>query len=103
MLVTKARVWEMGTRKRTISREVKLGPLSMKAATIAIIALAALFYLAQSNQGSVEKYRIMQLEESKKEIEAQTKQLEVEAARLKSLNEIKKSSEGMGLESAYKK
>jgi len=98
MLITQSNNWEEGTRKRTISQEFKLGPLSMKFATIALIAIAALFYLAQSTQGAAQKYQIMQLTETKKELETKSKELEVEAARLKSLNEIKKSTQNNDFE-----
>lgn len=95
MLITKNNHWEEGVRKHTINRELKLGPLSLKFATIILIAIVALFYLAQSTQGAAQKYQIMQLTETKKELEAQSKELEVEAARLKSLNEIKKSTQDL--------
>jgi len=95
MLITKSNSWEEGTRKRTIGQEVKLGPLTLKFATIALIAVAALFYLAQSTQGAAQKYQIMQLDEARGELQAKSKELEVEAARLKSLNEIKKSAQDL--------
>lgn len=100
MLITNANHWEIGTRKRTVVQEIKLGPLSMKFATIALLAVAALFYLTQSTQSATQKYKIMQLGDTRKELEAQTRDLEVEAARLKSLNEIKKSSQNLDLEPA---
>lgn len=98
MLITNANHWEAGARKRTVAQEIKLGPLSMKFATIALLAVAALFYLTQSTQSAAQKYKIMQLNDARQELEAQTKDLEVEAARFKSLNEIKKSSENLDLE-----
>lgn len=98
MLITQNNNWEEGTRRRTIGKELKLGPLSMKFATIALIAIAALFYLAQSTQGAAQKYQIMQLTETKKELDAKSKELEVEAARFKSLNEIEKSTQNSNFE-----
>lgn len=98
MLIPKTNSWEPGFRKRTIQKELKIGPISLKFVTIALLAVAALFYLAESSQAASQKYRIMQLEDSKKELEAQSKELEIEAVRLKSLNEIKNSSQNLGLE-----
>jgi len=72
--------------------------MSIKFITIALLAIAALFYLAESSQASSQKYKVMQLQDSKNQVEASSKDLEVEAARLKSLNEIKNSSQGLGLE-----
>jgi len=98
MLIPKTNTWEPGFRKRTIQKELKIGPMSIKFITIALLAIAALFYLAESSQASSQKYKIMQIEDSKSQLEAKTKDLEVEAARLKSLNEIKNSSQSLGLE-----
>lgn len=98
MLIPKNNNWVKGERKRTIGREVKIGPMSLKFATIVLVAIVALFYLAQSAQASSQKYQIMQLTSSKQDIEAQGKDLEVQAARLKSLNEIKQSTQNQGLE-----
>lgn len=98
MLITRNRRWQSGARKRTVGRELKFGPVSMKFATLTLLAIAALFYLAQSTQASAQKYQIMQLTSSKQELESKTKELEVEAARLKSLNEIKKSTQNDNLE-----
>ncbi len=95
MLITKSNNWEEGVRKYTVNREFKLGPLSLKFATIALITVAALFYLAQSTQGAAQRYQIMKLTDTQKELQAQSKELEVEAARLKSLNEIEKSTQNL--------
>lgn len=98
MLITKNNTWEPGFRKRTIQKEIKIGPVSLKFITIALLAIGALFYLAESSQASSSQYKIMQLKDSQNQMEARSKDLEVEAARLKSLNEIKNSSQAMGLE-----
>lgn len=93
MLITKSNNWEEGVRRYTVNREFRLGPLSLKFATIALITVVALFYLAQTTEGAAQKYQIMKLSETQKELQAKSKELEVEAARLKSLNEIKKSTQ----------
>jgi len=95
--MTQTNSWEPGYRKRTIKKEIKIGPLSLKFISIALIAVGALFYLAQSTQGAAQKYQIMQLSSQASQLEAQGKDLEVEAVRLKSLNEIKNSSGSLGL------
>ncbi len=96
MLITNS--WQPGFRKKTVRRELKIGPISLKFITIALLAVAALFYLTQSAQSSTFKYQIMELEDQKSNVQADISQLEVESARLKSLNEIKNSSQVMGLE-----
>lgn len=102
MLITNNNSWDYGVRKRTIGQDFKVGPVSLRFITIALIAIAALFYLAQSTQSSVNKYRIMQLGDEQGQLEVKTADLEVEAARLKSLSEIKKNSEGLNLEPTEK-
>ena len=97
MLITRENKWESGFRKRTIPTEFKIGPISLKFITIALVAVAALFYLAQSTQSSTFKFKIMELEEQKTKIQTDVKQLEVESARLKSLNEVKTSAENLNL------
>lgn len=99
MLITRGNSWQSGRRKRTVGREIKVGPLSLKFITLSLLAIAALFYLAQSAQGSSQKYQIMQLASTKQELVAKTKDLEVEAARLKSLDEIKKNAARSDLQS----
>lgn len=101
MLITRNNSWQNGQhsyRKRTIGTDFKIGPITLRFVTIALLAVAALFYLAQSTQGSTFKFKIMELEDQKSKIETDVKQLEVESARLKSLNEIKNSAQNLNLE-----
>ena len=101
MLITRSNNWRSAAhpfRKRTISSSFKIGPVSLRFITIALLAVAALFYLAQSAQGATFKYKIMELEEQKNDVQTDVKQLEVESARLKSLNEIKNSAQSLNLE-----
>ena len=98
MLITSSNTWEPGFRKRTINRRFQLGPISIKFVTIALLAVAALFYIAQSAQGTASKYKISQLEDQKSQIQTDVRQLEVESARLKSLNEIKNNVQVLNLE-----
>lgn len=98
MLITNQNTTEAGIRKRTIGREVKLGPLSLSFFTVVILAGLALFYLAQSTQSATNNYKVRELEDKKTQIIDENKRLEIEAVRLKSLNEIKKSTENGALE-----
>jgi hypothetical protein len=98
MLIPRSNTWQNGLRKRTIGSSFKIGPISLKFITIALLAIAALFYLAQSTQGASFKYKIMELEDQKDKIQTDVKQLEMESARLKSLNEIKNSAQNLNLE-----
>ncbi len=97
MLIPQTNNWQPGFRKRTIKKELKIGPVSLKFITIALLAVGALFYLAVSSQGATQQYQIMQLTQAKQQLEAQGKDLEVEAARLKSLNAISSDTQNLGL------
>ena len=97
MLITQSGSWQQGLRKKTIKSELTLGPVTLKFVTIALLATAALFYLAQSTQASSLKYRVMDLEEKKAAAQTDVNQLEVESARLQSLSEIEKSGSKMNM------
>ena len=98
MLITNKNTIENGTRKRTIGRELKLGPLSVSFVMIVVLSALALFYLAQSTQSATNNYKIRELEDKKTLLNEENKRMEVEAVRLKSINEIKKSTENGNLE-----
>lgn len=100
MLITKSNLEESGLRKRTIDREIKIGPLSIQFVVIIILAALALLYLAQSTQSATKNYQIRELEDQKSKIEEENKRLEIETVRLKSLNEIKAGVKDLNLETA---
>lgn len=78
------------TRKRTIERQIKFGPVSLQFVTIAILAAAALFYLAQSTASATRSYRQSELQQKKETLIQENEKLRVEAVRLRSLSEIQK-------------
>ena len=98
MLITKNNIQDEGMRKRTISRELKIGPLSLSFVTIIILAGLSLFYLAQSTQSATNNYKVRELEDKKTQLQEESKRLEVEAVRLKSINEIKNGTEDSQME-----
>lgn len=97
MLIPQTNTWEPGYRKRTIKKEFKVGPVSLKFVTIALIAVGMLFYLANKSEGSSQNYQNMQLQSQDQELQAQGNDLAVQAARLRSLNTISSSSQNLGL------
>ena len=98
MLITRTNTYQNGYRKKTINSDFKIGPITLRFITLALLAIVALFYLAQSTQGSTFKYKIMQLEDQQSKVQTDVKQLEVESARLKSLSEIQNSAQNLNLE-----
>lgn len=100
MLITNSNDNQYGIRKRTIGRELKIGPLSIQFVVIIILAALALLYLAQSTQGATKNYKLRELEDQKSKLRLENERLEIESVRLKSLNEIKNNSERLNLEVA---
>lgn len=79
---------EANYRKRTISREISVGPLTLRFITVIIIAALCILYLAQSTQGATQNYELRELEQTKQEIEKENERLEVEAVRLQALKDV---------------
>jgi len=78
----------LGVKKRTIERRFVFGPNTLKVLIIVVLAAISLFYLSQSSQSQTKNYIISDLEQNKKDANAQKEQLEVEANRLKALSLI---------------
>lgn len=98
MLVTNKNTIRFGLQKRTIGQRLRLGPTSVRFVLIAILAIVALFYLTQSTQSATKNYKIRELEDKKNQLEQEQERLGVEVIRLKSLNEIKNSTQNLNME-----
>ena len=77
-----------GVRKKTIGREIVIGPNAIKFVSIAIFAILALVYLAQSTAGANRSVKVRDLSDKKAQLQLEQERLEVEQTRLKSLKEI---------------
>jgi len=102
LLLTKSPIYLPGTRRRTLSKSLKVGPISLKFIGIAILAAAGLFYLAQSTQQATKNYQFRGLEETRDKMEAERERLELETIRLKSLNQLKEVESSLGLQPVEK-
>lgn len=91
--MTRHKTIQPGVRKRTLSRLIRIGPLSLRFITLIILAAVALFYLAQTTQSATKTYKIRELRLQKEALTEESRRLEIEAIRLKSLKEI---SQGLG-------
>ncbi len=98
MLIPNGNKWQEGERKRTLSRSLSLGPVSTKVIGVVLVALLALFYLAQSTQSATRNYAIQDLNDRKTTLESNKEELTVEATRLKSLQTIQDKAEELNLE-----
>lgn len=85
---TNSKSAEAGVRKKTINREIVIGPTAIKFITIAIFGILALVYLAQSTSGANRSIKVNDLEDKRAQLQLEKERLEVEQTRLKSLKSI---------------
>ena len=88
LTVTNSNTNEAGVRKKTVAREIVIGPNAIKFVAIAIFAVLAMVYLAQSTAGANRSIKIRDLSDRKNQLQLERERLEVEQTRLKSLKEI---------------
>lgn len=98
MLITNSNLWQEGSRKRTLRRNLALGPISLKIVTVFVFVAIALFYLAQSTQSASRNFKIQELQRQKEQAQVEKESLEVEAVRFRSLGEIKSQANTLGLQ-----
>lgn len=100
LTVTNSNSINPGVRKKTIGREIIIGPNAIRFVAVAIFAILALVYLAQSTSGANRSVKVRDLEDQKANLQLEKEQLEVEQTRLKSLKEIDSGVEKPTLEPA---
>ena len=98
MLIPQNKYLQPGRRKRTIAQVLSLGPVSTKVIGVVLLALLALFYLAQSTQSATNNYAIQNLQDRRTNLEASKDELAAEAMRLKSLESISAKAQELKLE-----
>ncbi len=75
-------------RKKTVSKEIVIGPVAIKFITIIIVAVLAVVYLSQSTAGAGRSIKMRDIESKKTELNLEKERLEAEQTRLKALKEI---------------
>ncbi len=90
MLLSETNNQMAGQRRRTLTRSIHFGTISLKFVFIGLLAAVALLYLAQSTRGATRANEFRLLEEKKKGLEDDRERLEIEATRLKTLESIQK-------------
>jgi hypothetical protein len=92
LTVTNSNSNDLGVRKKTIGRQIVIGPNAIKFVAIAIFAILGMVYLAQSTAGANRSVKVSDYENQKNQLELQKEQLEVEQTRLQSLKSIDSST-----------
>jgi len=100
MLLVKTHNLDFGIRKRTVTREIKLGPVSLQFITVVFLAILVLFYLAQSTQSATQGYKTREMEDQKNMLSQENEKLQIDAIKLQSLNEIRNNAQSYNLEQA---
>ena len=88
LTITNSNETKTGVGKKTLKREIVIGPSAIKFVTIAIFGILLLVYLAQSTAGANRSVRVREYTDKQAELELQKERLEVEKYRLESLSEI---------------
>jgi hypothetical protein len=91
MLITNGTIVTPGIRRRTIQRQVNLGPISLRFVTVIIVAAAALIALAQSTQSATKSYKEQELKQIVSEKQKEVEEMQFESTRLQSLQAITNS------------
>ncbi len=86
MLITNGTIVTPGVRRRTIHRQVNLGPMSMRIVTIVIIAAAAIITIAQTTKTATANYTRHERSEQVKNLREDVARLQTEEVRLRALN-----------------
>ncbi len=86
MLMTNGTIITPGTRRRTINRQVSLGPISMRIVTIVIIAASAIITIAQTTKTATASYLLRSKNSELADVRENVKRLETEEVRLRALN-----------------
>jgi len=89
---------KQGVRKKTIRRDIVIGPNAIKFITIIIAAVLAVVYLGQSTAGAGRSIKIRDIENKKSDLMLERERLQTEQTRLKSLKEIDNNIEKPSLE-----
>lgn len=87
MLITNGMLVQPGMRRRTVQRQVSLGPISLRIVTIVIISAAVLMALMQSTSAATKSYELTKLEQVKQQKENDIDLTNTDVARLRALNQ----------------
>jgi len=93
---------QLGTKKRTLPRQITLGPNALKFIAIVIFAALGIVYLSQSTRGANLSVELRQLDTDQQSLERQIERLNAESARLKALDNIYSQSNNASMQPSSK-
>ena len=93
LTITNARTTKRGVRKRTVAKNVRIGPVTFVVTTVSIFALIGFLFLAKLFQTSTKGYEISALRDQVGDLKEENKKLEIKAAELRSFENVNQSVE----------
>lgn len=93
LTITNSKITKLGYKKRTLERQIYIGPISLKFLIIGLLSILLLIYIAQSNEASLKGYKLQELQEAKNNLLLENQRLNLEAIRLKSLESLENKKE----------
>jgi cell division protein FtsL len=91
-----------GIKKRTLPREITIGPTAIKFVAIIIFAALGVIYLTQSTRGANLSVELGNLDSEQQELQQKIERLNAEGARLKALDNVYSQTGNMQMEPASK-
>lgn len=93
---------ELGVKKRTLPRQITLGPTALKYIAVVIFAALGVIYLAGQTRGANESMALRDLDSQQEQLQKKMDDLQVESARLKSLQNVYDQSASTQMEPSTK-
>lgn len=97
MLITH-RSTPLGMRRSSSGRTIRVGPVTVRFITVILLALAALFYLAQSSESATKRYKVFDLQAQQSKSDEQSAWLQSETLRLQSLSGLQDTAKNLNLQ-----
>lgn len=91
-----------GEKKRTLSRQITLGPTALKFIAVIIFAALGIVYLVGSTSGANTSVEVQTLDSQQKDLSQKIDRLNAEGARLKALDNVYNQTSSQQMQPATK-
>jgi len=99
-VVSYGKTQDSGVKKRTLPREITIGPTAIKFVAIVIFAALGVIYLTQSTRGANLSVELGNLDSQQQELQQKIERLNAEGARLKALDNVYNQTNNLQMEPA---
>jgi len=91
---------DLGVKKRTMPRQITLGPTALKFIAVVIFAALGIVYLTQSTRGANLSVEVRTLDSQQEELNQRIDRLNAEGSRLKALDNVYTETSNMQMQPA---